>query len=44
MINWVAEHQQPERVMMITECSMADNVAAENPTPSSSAPATCART
>ncbi len=30
MINWVATNQ-PERVMMITECSMADNVAIENP-------------
>ena len=30
MINWVTTHQ-PERVMMITECSMADNVALETP-------------
>jgi quinolinate synthase len=30
IINWVAKHQ-PEQVMMITECSMADNVALENP-------------
>lgn len=30
MIDWVERHQ-PERVMMITECSMADNVALENP-------------
>jgi len=30
MINWVTEHQ-PEQVMMITECSMADNVAASTP-------------
>jgi quinolinate synthase len=30
MINWVRT-QQPERVMMITECSMADNVAMESP-------------
>jgi quinolinate synthase len=30
MINWVTEHQ-PDRVMMITECSMADNVASETP-------------
>ncbi len=30
MINWVAEHR-PERVVMITECSMSDNVAAEFP-------------
>jgi len=30
MINWVTTNQ-PERVMMITECSMADNVARETP-------------
>ena len=30
MINWVAEHQ-PHDVMMITECSMSDNVAMEHP-------------
>ena len=30
MINWVRKHQ-PARVMMITECSMADNVSAETP-------------
>ena len=30
MINWVRT-EQPERVMMITECSMADNVALESP-------------
>jgi quinolinate synthase len=30
MINWVTT-RQPERVMMITECSMADNVARETP-------------
>jgi quinolinate synthase len=30
MINWVQEHQ-PQRVMMITECSMADNVAESTP-------------
>jgi quinolinate synthase len=30
MINWVTRHQ-PERVMMITECSMADNVAEATP-------------
>lgn len=30
MINWVRDHQ-PERVMMITECSMADNVAESTP-------------
>lgn len=30
MIDWVREHR-PVKVMMITECSMADNVAVENP-------------
>ena len=30
MINWVTDHQ-PDKVMMITECSMADNVAAATP-------------
>jgi quinolinate synthase len=30
MINWVTE-RQPEQVMMITECSMADNVAEATP-------------
>ena len=30
MINWVTDHH-PDRVMMITECSMADNVAAASP-------------
>ena len=30
MINWV-KTKQPEKVMMITECSMADNVASETP-------------
>jgi quinolinate synthase len=30
MINWVAEHR-PDQVVMITECSMSDNVAAEFP-------------
>lgn len=30
MLNWVRDHQ-PEKVMMITECSMADNVAADSP-------------
>jgi quinolinate synthase len=30
MINWVMSHQ-PSKVMMITECSMADNVAAQTP-------------
>ncbi len=30
MINWVT-HERPEKVMMITECSMADNVASAAP-------------
>jgi len=30
MINWVEEHQ-PRQVVMVTECSMSDNVAVENP-------------
>jgi quinolinate synthase len=30
MINWVKEHQ-PKRVVLVTECSMADNVAFEAP-------------
>ena len=30
MINWVGEHQ-PRQVMMVTECSMSDNVAVEHP-------------
>lgn len=30
MINYVGSHQ-PERVVMVTECSMSDNVAAVNP-------------
>jgi quinolinate synthase len=30
MINWVKQHQ-PSEVMMITECSMADNVAESTP-------------
>jgi quinolinate synthase len=30
MSNWVAEHH-PRRVMMVTECSMSDNVAVEHP-------------
>ncbi len=30
MIKWVEDHH-PDRVMMITECSMADNVAAASP-------------
>jgi quinolinate synthase len=30
MITWVKRHR-PDRVMMLTECSMADNVAVEVP-------------
>jgi quinolinate synthase len=30
MTNWVRDHQ-PKQVVMITECSMSDNLAAENP-------------
>jgi quinolinate synthase len=30
MIDWVGEHH-PRRVVMITECSMSDNVAVEHP-------------
>ena len=30
MIKWVTNNQ-PDRVMMVTECSMSDNVAVENP-------------
>jgi quinolinate synthase len=30
MIKWVQDHQ-PHKVMMVTECSMSDNVAVENP-------------
>ena len=30
MIKWVHDHQ-PQKVMMVTECSMSDNVAVENP-------------
>ena len=30
MIKWVTDNQ-PDRVMMVTECSMSDNVAVENP-------------
>jgi len=30
MISWVGDHK-PERVMMVTECSMSDNVAVEHP-------------
>ena len=30
MSNWVQTHQ-PEKVVLITECSMSDNVAVENP-------------
>ncbi len=30
MIEWVGEHK-PRRVVMVTECSMSDNVAVEHP-------------
>ncbi len=30
MINWVQDNQ-PEKVMLVTECSMSDNIAVENP-------------
>jgi len=30
MIKWVQDHQ-PSKVLMVTECSMSDNVAVENP-------------
>ncbi|MEN8659514.1 MAG: hypothetical protein ABF313_15870, partial [Marivita sp.] len=30
MIKWVTDNQ-PDRVLMVTECSMSDNVAVENP-------------
>lgn len=30
MIKWVHDHQ-PDKVMMVTECSLSDNVAVENP-------------
>ncbi len=30
MINWVRKHE-PEQVVMVTECSMSDNVAVESP-------------
>ncbi len=30
MISWVKDNQ-PDRVLMVTECSMGDNIAAENP-------------
>lgn len=30
MIKWV-QNQQPEKVLMVTECSMSDNIAVENP-------------
>jgi quinolinate synthase len=43
MINWV-NRERPRKVVMVTECSMSDNVAAEAPRPSSFARATCART
>ena len=30
MINWV-KNERPRQVVMVTECSMSDNVAAESP-------------
>jgi len=30
MINWVKDNQ-PEKVLMVTECSMSDNISVENP-------------
>ncbi len=30
MINWVRDHR-PEKVMLVTECSMSDNISVENP-------------
>ncbi len=30
MIDWVRDNQ-PEKVMLVTECSMSDNIAVENP-------------
>ena len=30
MISWVTNNK-PKKVMMVTECSMSDNIAAENP-------------
>ena len=30
MIKWVSDNQ-PDRVLMVTECSMSDNIAVENP-------------
>jgi quinolinate synthase len=30
MINWVKEHR-PSKVMLVTECSMSDNVAVDTP-------------
>jgi quinolinate synthase len=30
MIKWVSDNQ-PEKVLMVTECSMSDNISVENP-------------
>ena len=30
MINWVKDNQ-PKKVLMVTECSMSDNISVENP-------------
>ena len=43
MIDWVRQHR-PRRVVLVTECSMADNVKAELPDVEFTRPATCART
>ena len=43
MITWVADNR-PARVVMVTECSMSDNVAVEYPDVEFVRPATCART
>jgi len=43
MISWVDRHR-PRRVVMVTECSMSDNVAAEMPDVEFVRPATCAHT
>jgi quinolinate synthase len=43
MIEWVRKNR-PRRVIMVTECSMADNVQANCPTSSSCVHAICART
>ena len=44
MIDWVRKQPPASRVVMVTECSMADNVQAELPESSSCGRATSART